>query len=306
MILSQQEGERRKGIIVQNSSSLISDLRLLFKGLVLVSNVLPVFTGLWLAMYFTDVSFASHWDVALLTLVGSIMVMGGALVLNNWYDVDIDSIMERTKKRPTVTGTIPLKVVLFLGISLSVAGFILLFFTTVSAVVYAFIGWFTYVVLYTMWSKRRYAFNTIIGSISGAVTPLIGWFAIDTHFHTVPFILFLILFVWQMPHTFAIAIKKYDEYKAAGVAMLPVVRGIHNTKVQMLFYIACLVPLPFFVQTLGITFVTIVTLLNVIWCLVSVWGFFVKDTLKWANVNFIYSVNYITLVFFFMIVVTIF
>lgn len=306
MILSQQEGEQRKEIIVQNSSSLISDLKLLFKGLVLVSNVLPVLTGLWLAMYFTDVSLASNWDVVLVTLVGSIMVMGGALVLNNWYDVDIDSIMERTKKRPTVTGTIPLKVVLFLGISLSAAGFILLAFTTVSAVVYAFIGWFMYVVLYTMWSKRRYAFNTIIGSISGAVTPLIGWYAIDTRFHIVPFILFLILFVWQMPHTFAIAIKKYDEYKAAGVAMLPVVRGIQNTKVQMLFYIACLVPLPFFVQTLGITFVTIVTLLNVVWCLVCAWGFFEKDTLKWANVNFIYSVNYITLVFFFMIVVTIF
>lgn len=296
MIVSQQ--------ITRSHTSIITDIKSLFKGLVLVSNVLPVFTGLWLAMYFTNTSIAEEWVVVLLTLIGSTMVMGGALVLNNWYDADIDSIMERTKNRPTVTGTISLKLVLWLGIILSIVGIILLLFTSMEAVIFAFIGWFTYVILYTMWSKRRYAFNTIIGSVSGAVTPLIGWYAIDSQFHLVPYILFLILFIWQMPHTFAIAIKKFDEYKAAGVAMLPVVRGIKNTKWQNLLYICCLVPLPFYLGSLGATFVTIATILNVVWLAVSVWGFYVEDTGKWANINFIYSVNYVTIVFFLMVVVT--
>lgn len=304
MLVSQQKVE--KVISTQNVSNLLTDMKSLFKGLVLISNVLPVFTGLWLALYFTGSSFSENLGVILLTLIGSTMVMGGALVLNNWYDVDIDTVMERTKKRPTVTGTIPLKVVLGLGIALSILGMVVLLFTTKEAVIYAFIGWFTYVILYTMWSKRRYAFNTIIGSISGAVTPLIGWSAIESSFHLVPFILFLILFVWQMPHTFAIAIKKFDEYKAAGVAMLPVVRGMKNTKWQNLFYVLCLLPLPFYLDSLGFVFITIATLLNVVWLAISVSGFFTKKDFKWAQINFIYSVNYIAIMYTLMVVVTFF
>lgn len=304
MMVSQQKVE--KVVSVQNVTNLITDIKSLFKGLVLISNVLPVFTGLWLALYFTGSSLADNLGIVLLTLIGSTMVMGGALVLNNWYDVDIDTVMERTKNRPTVTGTIPLKVVLGIGIALSIFGMVLLLFTTMEAVIYAFIGWFTYVILYTMWSKRRYAFNTIIGSVSGAVTPLIGWSAIDSSFHLVPIMLFLILFVWQMPHTFAIAIKKYDEYKAAGVAMLPVVRGMRNTKWQNFFYVVCLLPLPFYLDSLGFVFITIATLLNVVWLAVSVGGFFTKSDFKWAQLNFIYSVNYIAIMFTMMVIVTFF
>ncbi|AST90128.1 protoheme IX farnesyltransferase [Sutcliffiella cohnii] len=295
-----------KVLDVQHVTNLVTDVKSLFKGLVLLSNVLPVFTGLWLALYFTNASFLDHLGVVLLTLIGSTLVMGGALVLNNWYDADIDSVMERTKNRPTVTGTMSLKFVLLLGIALSVVGIVLLLFTTMEAVIYTFIGWFTYVFLYTMWAKRRYAFNTVVGSVSGAVTPLIGWSALDSSFHLVPIILFLILFIWQMPHTFAIAIKKLDEYKAAGVAILPVVRGINHTKWQNLFYIVCLLPLPFYLNSLGPTFITIATLLNIFWLFFSVYGFFMKDTVKWARINFIYSVNYIAILYTLMIVVTFF
>lgn len=286
------------------NSNLISDLKSLFKAVVLISNVLPVITGLWLALYFTNASLADHWGAAVLTIIGSTMIMAGALIINNWYDVDIDSVMARTKNRPTVTGTISLKVVLGMGVSFSIFGFTLLLFTSVGAAFYGLIGWFTYVVLYTMWSKRRYTFNTIIGSISGAVTPLIGWAAIDSTLHTVPIVLFLILFIWQMPHTYAIAIKKCDEYKAAGVAMLPVICGFRTTKKQMIFYIICLLPLPFYLTSLGMTFIIIATLLNVIWTVISVKGFFTKDSHQWAHTNFIYSVNYITILFTSMILVT--
>ncbi|WP_066065916.1 heme o synthase [Neobacillus soli] len=288
----------------EKSVGLIADLKSLFKAAVLIANVLPVFTGFWLALHFTNASFMDHLDVFLLTIIGSTMVMAGALVLNNWYDVDIDTVMDRTKNRPTVTGNISLKVVLTLGIALSVLGLILLFFTTIEAAIYAFVGWFTYVVLYTMWSKRRYTLNTVIGSVSGAVTPLIGWTVIEPGFQTVPIVLFLILFIFQMPHTFAIAMKKYKEYKAAKVAMLPVVKGFAVTKRQMVIYIACLLPLPFFLTSLGTTFIVIATLLNVGWLVVSISGFFTKDDLKWAHINFLYSVNYITLLFLLMVIVT--
>lgn len=303
-IPSLQKG--RKSIISnqRRTSSIIRDLKLLFKAPVLMANVLPVFAGYWLALHYTNASFAANLDVMLLTIVGSTLVMAGALALNNWYDVDIDTVMDRTKNRPTVTGNISLNTVLTIGIALTGLGFILLLFTTVEATVYAFVGWITYVFLYTMWSKRRYTLNTVIGSISGAVTPLIGWTAIAPGFQRVPMVLFLILFIFQMPHTFAIAIKKYKEYKAAGVAMLPVVRGLAVTKRQMVIYIACLFPLPFLLATLGTTFIVIATLLNVGWLIVSISGFFTKDDLKWAHVNFLFSVNYITIMFLMMIIVT--
>lgn len=287
-----------------NTTILVKDLKSLFKAGVLLANVLPVFTGFWLALHFTDKSFGHYWGVFLLTIIGSTMVMAGALILNNWYDVDIDTVMERTKNRPTVTGNIPLNVVLTMGIVFSILGEILLLFTTLESAFYAFLGWFTYVILYTMWSKRRYTFNTIIGSVSGAVTPLIGWTAIESSFHIIPIILFLILFIFQMPHTFAIAIKKCKEYKAAGVAMLPVVRGFAVTKVQIVFYVACLLPLPFFLEPLGTAFIVIATLFNVGWLAVSFRGFFTKNDLQWAHVIFLYSVNYITILFLLIVIVT--
>lgn len=288
----------------RNASSLFSDLKLLFKGPVLIANSLPVVTGFWLAVYFLGTSFSDYVDLFFLTIVGSTLVIAGALVINNWYDVDIDTVMDRTKNRPTVTGHFSLRSVLMLGIVLTVLGFALLLFTTWEAVLYAFIGWFTYCILYTMWSKRRYTLNTVIGSVSGAVTPLIGWAAVGSSDHIVPIILALIIFVFQMPHTFAIAIKKYDEYKAAKVAMLPVVYGFEMTKRQMAVYIACLLPLPFYLGSLGITFVVLATLMNVGWLAVSIYGFFAKDDKKWANVMFLCSVNYITILFVMAIVVT--
>jgi protoheme IX farnesyltransferase len=287
------------------SSTLFSDLRSLFKGPVLIANALPVFTGFWLALYFTGASFLGNLDLFLLTNFGGTLVMAGALVINNWYDVDIDSIMDRTKNRPTVTGHFSLKAVLALGIVLSILGFILLSFTTMDAVVYGLIGWVTYVIMYTMWTKRKYTLNTVVGSVSGAVTPLIGWTAVDPGFHFVPIVLALLLFIFQMPHTFAIAMKKWKEYKAANVAMLPVVHGFGITKRLMVVYIACLLPLPFFLTMFGTTFVVLATLINVGWLAVSIYGFFTKDDMKWAHVNFLYSVNYITIMFLMMIIFTI-
>ncbi|MBB4826167.1 protoheme IX farnesyltransferase [Sporosarcina luteola] len=296
--------EQEASLGEERSGTLIADLKSLFKAPVLIANALPVFVGFWLALYFTDQTIWANGTLFWLTIIGSTILMGGALVINNWYDVDIDTVMKRTQKRPTVTGNIPMRTVLIIGILMSAAGMAMLFFTTFEAAVWGFIGWFTYVVLYTMWSKRKYTLNTVIGSLSGAVTPMIGWAALAPAYHIVPIMLFLILFMWQMPHTFAIAMRKYDEYKAAHVAMLPVVRGFQMTKRQMFVYIACLLPLPFFLGSLGMVFVALATLMNLGYLAVSIQGFFAKDDMKWAYIMFLYSVNYISIIFLLMFVVT--
>lgn len=281
-----------------------ADIKSLTKLVVLILNVLPVFTGFWLAVHFTGTTMTANIDVFLLTFIGSTLVMAGALIFNNWYEVDLDRAMARTQTRPTVTGNISLSVVLGLSIGATVLGFILLLFTTMEATLYAFVGWFTYVVLYTLWTKRRYTLNTIVGSLSGAVTPLIGWAAIDTAIHVVPLIMFLLIFIWQIPHTFAIAMRRYDEYKAAGVPMLPVVQGFKMTKRQTVIYMACLLPLPLYLTSLGLPFVILVSLLNIAWLIIGISGFYMKDDYKWANMVFKTSLYYLMFFFMLMIVFT--
>lgn len=282
---------------IKEKMTFMENMKSLLKSGVLLANVLPVLTGFILALDFAEASFSDYWVPFILVIVGSTLVMAGALVLNNWYDADIDAVMERTKSRPTVTGQFSLRTVLAIGSILTILGFGFLIFISWEAVLYAFIGWMTYVVFYTMWTKRKYTWNTIIGSISGAVTPLIGWSAVDTAVHVVPLTLALILFIFQMPHTYAIAMKKCEEYRAAGVAMLPVVYGFNTTKRQIVVYVAVLLPLPFLLLSLGTVFVMIAEVITIGWLILAIYGFFVKDDLKWAHWNFLYSVNYMTIIF---------
>ncbi|MFC4025435.1 heme o synthase [Oceanobacillus longus] len=289
----------------QKYSMIISEIKALIKIGIVNSNLITTIAGFLLAVHFTDTSFINHWGTFLLTIIGSAMVIAGGCILNNWYDVDIDPKMARTKNRPTVTGFFSLKMVLVFGLATTIVGIILLMFTTLQAALFAFLGWFVYVVLYTIWSKRRYTLNTVIGSFSGAMPPLIGWAAVSPTMHTVPIVMFLIMFVWQTPHFLALAMKKTEDYREAGIPMLPVVHGFDFTKRQIVVYIACLLPLPLLLTpSLGITFTVIATLLNIGWLVLGFRGFFIKDDLKWANLIFIYSLNYLIILFPLMIIVT--
>lgn len=282
----------------------LRDLKLLVKGLVLIANVLPIISGFWLALYYSGSSFSAYWEKFLIVAIGGAFVIAGALIINNWYEVDLDKAMDRTKARPTVTGSFTLQTVLILGLSFSAIGFIFMLFTTIEAFIYAFLGWFIYVVPYTLWTKRKYTLNTVVGSISGAFTPLIGWAIVETAFHIVPLAVFVILFLWQIPHTFAIAMRRYDDYKAAKVPMLPVAYGFDITKRQMALYIAAMLPFPFFLIDLGIVYVVIVTIINIIWLISSIRGLFSSENEAYANRMFYYSLTYLTFVFGLMIILT--
>lgn len=285
-------------------SSLLADIKSLIKIGIINSNLITTFAGFWLALYYTGSSFTDHWITFVLTMLGTAFVIAGGCIINNWFDRDIDPIMSRTKKRPTVTGSMSLSLIKRMGIGVSVAGFIILLFTTLEAALWGAFGWFVYVVLYTMWSKRRYTINTVIGSFSGAVPPLIGWAAIDPGLQLEAIILFLIMFIWQTPHFLALAMKKKDEYKAAGIPMLPVVHGFDMTKRQIVIYVACLLPLPIYLASLGSVFLTIAFALSLGWLILGIAGFFMKDDYKWATWMFVYSLNYLTIMFLMMVLVT--
>ncbi|WP_414648419.1 heme o synthase [Cerasibacillus sp.] len=297
--------EGAKSTSIGKQPTWIAELNALIKIGIVNSNLITTFVGFWLALHYTNQSITTNMSHFILTMIGAAFVIAGGAVLNNWYDVDIDPVMTRTQTRPTVTGRISLKSALLIGVSLSVIGHVLLLFVSLEATLWAFAGWFTYVVLYTMWSKRRYTLNTIVGSFSGAVPPLIGWTAINQELHIVPITLFLIMFIWQIPHFLALAMKKSEEYKKAQVPMLPAVYGFDMTKRQIVIYIACLLPLPFLLFSLGKAFLIIATVLNIGWLIMGIGGFFSKNDLKWANMIFVYSLNYLTILFITMAVVTI-
>lgn len=125
------------------------DVKFLLKGKVLVANVLPVLTGFCLALYISNQSFQDNLWLFLLTMMGSTFVISGALMLNNWYEVDLDKKMKRTEKRPTVNGNFSLNSVLWAGIITTIIGHGLLLLVTWEAALYSFLGWFVYVILYT-------------------------------------------------------------------------------------------------------------------------------------------------------------
>ncbi|CAM4253477.1 heme o synthase [Lacicoccus alkaliphilus] len=284
----------------------LTNIKYLLKGKVLVANVLPVFTAFWLALHFSGEHFNNHIGTFLLTMLGSTLVIAGALMFNNWYEADLDKKMDRTRNRPTVTGAFTLRAVFRSAVVTSVLGLAIMLLTTPEAALYAFLGWFFYVVLYTFWSKRKYTINTIIGSISGAFTPLIGWAAIAPAGHIVPIMLFYLLFIWQVPHTLAIAIKRLSDYTRAGVPMLPVVSGVDITIRQMIIYVMALLPLPFILlPAMGGIFFIVTVILTVGWIILAFTGLKSTEIRKWAQINLKYSLLYLIIILVIMIIVTI-
>lgn len=265
---------------------------------IIKSNVTATFAGLALALYINQISPFDKWLEMVLTLVGSTLVIGSAGALNNLYDRDIDSIMERTKNRPTVTGVIKPKSVLWLSITMGFFGLLALAFTTPLAAILGFLGMFLYVVPYSMWTKRRTIYNTEVGSFSGAMPPLIGWAAIDVNLtHPAIIGLFVITLIWQMPHFYAIAIRKHDEYKAAKVPMLPVVKGVTRTYWQTNFYLVLLILASFLFLSTSLTLTIIALILSVAWLILSISGYKKMDAKKWATKMFVFSIIQLTLFF---------
>lgn len=288
------------------SSTFTKDFLALIKIGIVNSNLITVFTGLWLAFQFSDKNFLDHMDILVYTIVGSALIIAGSAAMNNYIDTDIDPLMASKRARPTVTGRFKPSAVLALAISFIVIGELFLFSASVSAGLFGIAGILAYVVLYSMWSKRRHVGNTIVGSISGAIPPLIGWAAVEPTLGMGAWALFLIMFIWQPPHFYALAMKRTEEYRAANIPMLPVVKGFHRTKKSMLAWVLLLFPLPFLLMELGIGFIILATALNIGWLVLAIRGFNVADDLKWAKKMFIYSLNYMTILFVSMIIFAVF
>jgi protoheme IX farnesyltransferase len=181
--------------------------------------------------------------IAIAAMTGLALACGGASALNHVLDRDIDPLMgERTRQRPVASGRVAPSRALEFGLALSAFSFVLLASTVnVLTALLALVGNLFYVLVYTRWLKRTTPQNIVIGGAAGAVPPLVGWSAATGNVTFAALLLFAIVFVWTPPHFWALALVIKDNYKAAGVPMLPVVRGERETARQIVLYSAGLV-----------------------------------------------------------------
>jgi len=235
----------------------------------------------------------------LLTLIGTTLVVASGCVVNNVIDQDIDTKMQRTQNRALVKKTISPTVALIYAFVLGIIGFSILWFGVNGyAFLFAVIGFVVYVGFYSLWTKRTSIHQTVIGSISGASPPVIGYTAVTHQFDVAALLLFLAYGLWQMPHSWAIAIYRFDDYKNAGIPILPVARSIYRTKIECVIYILLFAAVLNGLYCFGYTNVFFLITFNALtayWFYLSIIGFKAENDQLWAKRFFLYSVILITL-----------
>jgi protoheme IX farnesyltransferase len=172
-----------------------------------------------------------------LTCLGGYLSAGGAAAVNHWFDRDIDALMARTASRPVPSGRVRPRAALLFGCALAALSVAELWLAVNPlAAGLAFSGFLGYVFVYTIWLKRRTPQNIVIGGAAGAVPPLVGWAAVTGSLSGTAVILFFIVFFWTPPHFWALSLLMREDYRRAGIPMLPVVRGEAETRRQILLY----------------------------------------------------------------------
>lgn len=249
-----------------------------------------------------------HPLTAFLTVFGLALTAGGANAVNMWYDRDIDKLMKRTQKRPLPTGRMTPGQVLSVGISFGVLGTLLLgVFVNWLTAAMAASGYLFYVLIYTMLLKRRTVQNIVIGGAAGAFPPLVGWAAAQNSVgDVVPWLMFLIIFMWTPPHFWALALRVNTDYTKAGIPMLPVVKGEAEAKAQIVFYMLLLIPVTLGIGAFapfGFLYLGCAAILGGVWLYKGLKLMYAPD-IKRAGDVFAYSLTYLALLFAAMVIDT--
>ncbi|OSN06640.1 heme o synthase [Lonsdalea iberica] len=261
---------------------------------IIFGNLISVIGGFLLAA-----NGSIDYPLFIATLFGVSLVVASGCVFNNVIDRDIDKKMERTKNRVLVKGLISLKVTLAYAALLGIAGFALLYVAANPLAMWlAVIGFVVYVGVYSLYMKRHSVYGTLIGSLSGAAPPVIGYCAVSNQFDAGALILLLIFSLWQMPHSYAIAIFRFKDYQAANIPVLPVVKGISVAKHHITLYI-----LAFMIATLmlslggyaGYKYLVVAAAVSLWWLGMALSGYKnLNDDRLWAKKLFVFSIVAIT------------
>ncbi|MCA9332055.1 heme o synthase [Candidatus Saccharibacteria bacterium] len=234
-----------------------------------------------------------NWWLFVATIVGTTLVIASACVLNNFLDQDIDQVMSRTKKRPLIAGEVSGREAVIFAILLGVSGVVVLYlWVSWLVVALGLTGYFVYVVLYGMLSKRLSIHGTLVGSVSGAIPILAGYVAVSNRIDLGAMLVFAILFLWQMPEFYSIAVYRRGEYKAAKVPVMSVIKGIQSTKRQVLVYIILFTVVALllaFTGYAGYTYLVIMMSLCVYWIRLGIISLKTNNDQLWSRRVFRHS-----------------
>ena len=235
--MTQQIIQAESHVTVADTPATVGEFFQLMKPRVMSLVIFTGFAGMFLAPG------QMHPILAAVALFAIAAGAGASGAINQWYDRDIDAVMSRTRNRPIPAGRVVPAEALALGIVISFLSVLLLSLTSnlLAGGLLAFTIFF-YAVIYTVWLKRSTAQNIVIGGAAGALPPMVGWAAVTGSISIESIALFGLIFVWTPPHFWALALVKNDDYKQAGVPMLPVVAGAAETRKQILIYALILAP----------------------------------------------------------------
>lgn len=212
------------------------------------------------------VEFYSNIFNSLASLLGFALLAASSAALNQIFDRESDKNMARTKERPLASGDISLvQALTFTAILLFVGSSLLLYFSNLLTLLITTFGFIFYSLVYTIYLKWATPQNIVIGGLSGALPPLIGWTAVTNEVSLLPLILVLVIFLWTPPHFWPLAIDRIDEYEKEGVPMMPIAKGVTRTKKEMVVYAVLLLGAslaPFFYNLTGYFYLISTTLLN--------------------------------------------
>lgn len=237
----------------------------------------------------------------LFTLLGTFLLVTGASFLNAYFERDIDSLMKRTANRPLPAGRMAGKPILYMGIVLAFIGVPLLTFGVNPLT--GFLGTLAFLLYSLVYTplKAQTSLAALIGALPGAMPPLLGWTAATGQLDLIGLTLFFILFFWQLPHFWAIAIYRKEEYLRAGIKVMPVANGEKFTKKLMIRYSAMLIPFTLFLVPLGIAgkfYFYVALILGITYFLWTCYGQRKLAGALWARGLFVYSLIYLPLLFF--------
>ncbi len=255
------------------------------------------------AMFLVD-GFETNIYKALTGIFGIGLIAASSAAINQILDLEIDGKMKRTDKRPLVSGKIPvINAITFAAILFIIGSFLLLSFNNFLSWALTVATWVFYAFLYTRILKFAGPQNIVIGGLAGAMPPVLGWVALTGSISPLPLLLVAIIFVWTPPHFWALAIDRIDDYENANVPMMPVVKGIEYTKIQILLYsfllLACSL-LPFAIGSLGIFYFVSASSLGLIFIFLAARLMQDKNN-SGAIPFFLYSIIYLTILFVSMI-----
>jgi protoheme IX farnesyltransferase len=235
-------------------------------------------------------------DLVLLaaTLLGISLVVASGCVFNNWIDRNLDRKMIRTRDRVLARRLIDPKIAVAYALLLGIGGVVLMWAATnLPAVVIVLAGFAVYVGLYSLYLKRHSIYGTLIGSLAGAAPPLAGYCAAGGRFDTGALILMLMVCLWQMPHCYAIAVLRCDDYAAAAIPVLPVKQGMTAARKLIFVYILAFTAATLMLTVTGYTgysFFAVAAVLGCCWLYLAWFGYNTSDERLWAKKLFLFSI----------------